>query len=60
MTVGEIASNNQRLNRQFLRWNEMRVRSFFFGIKLGGGGLSRKPGDTLLLTSGFKTRAIVK
>jgi hypothetical protein len=30
----------------------MRVRSFFFGIKAGGGGISRKPGhqtDTLLL-----------
>jgi hypothetical protein len=36
----EIANNNQRLNRQSLRWNERRVRSFFFDIKPGGVGLS--------------------
>jgi hypothetical protein len=41
----------------------MRVRSFFFDIRPGGGGFSRKPGDqadTLLLRPGFRTRAIIK
>jgi hypothetical protein len=41
----------------------MRVRSFFFGIKAGGGGFSRKledQTDTLLLRPGSRTRAIVK
>jgi hypothetical protein len=62
-TLGEIANNNQRLNRQFLRWDEMRVRSFFFGFKPGGSGFSRKSEgqtDVLLLRPGFKIRAIVK
>jgi len=60
--AGEIANNNKRLSRQSLRWNEMRVRSFFFGIKPGGGGFSRRFGDqtdTLLLTPGSRTQAIV-
>jgi hypothetical protein len=41
----------------------MRVRSFFFGIKPGGGGFSRKSEDqidNLLLTPGSGTRAILK
>jgi hypothetical protein len=41
----------------------MRVRSYFFDIKPGGGGLSRKPEDqtdTVLLAPCLRTRAIVK
>jgi len=61
--VGESANSNQRLNRKSLRWNEMRARSFFFGIKPGGAGFLRKPGDqtdTLLLSPGSRNWAIVK
>jgi hypothetical protein len=63
LVVREIANNNQRLNREFLRWNEIRVKSFFFGIKHDGVGIARKPEDqkdTLLLAPGSRTRALVK
>ena len=63
VVVGEIANNNQKLNRQSLRWNKARVRSFFLGIKPGGGDFLRKPGDqtdTLLLSPGSRNWAIVK
>jgi hypothetical protein len=41
----------------------MRVRSFFFGFKPGGVGISKNPEDqtdTLLLKPGSRTRAIIK
>jgi hypothetical protein len=43
--LGAIANNSKRLDRQCLASDEMRVRSFFFGIKAGGVGLLRKSED---------------